>query len=153
MMTQRERPWLEVRRERLLRTFPDLMRGTIIERTRYVRQRARGRNEAEMIEALVLLLASGGKCIDDINALRADRRMCRRLDHELPSADTLRRCLYAFHDDGMNAQAQAERLPGTVAPRTRSDRTRSSPRRVAASIRAQRIVHFGRTLPWNSSTA
>ncbi len=87
----------------------------IIEDEVSIRQRARGRDEVQMIEALVVLMASGGECIDDINVLRADQGLCRLLDRTLPSADALRRFLYAFHDEALIVQAQAQRAPGTVA--------------------------------------
>lgn len=80
-----------------------------------IRQRARGHNEVHMIEALVLLLASGGECLDDINGLRADQGLCRLLDRTLPSADALRRFLYEFHDEALILHAQAQRAPGTLA--------------------------------------
>ena len=80
-----------------------------------IRQRARGRDEVQMIEALVLLMASGGECLDDITVRRADQGLCRLLDRTLPSADALRRFLYGFHDEALIVQAQAQRAPGTVA--------------------------------------
>jgi hypothetical protein len=80
-----------------------------------VRQRASGRNEVQMIEGLVVLLAAGGECIDDLNVLRADEGLCRLLDRTLPSADAARRFLYAFHEQALITQAQAQRAPGAVA--------------------------------------
>ena len=80
-----------------------------------VRQRASGRDEVAMIEGLVLLMASGGECLDDSNVLRSDKGLCRLLERTLPSADAQRRFLYAFHDEDLIAQAQAERAPGAVA--------------------------------------
>ncbi|MCK6557458.1 transposase, partial [Candidatus Binatia bacterium] len=87
----------------------------IIEDELSIRRRARGHSEVQMIEALVLLLASGGECLDDINGLRADQGLCRLLDRPLPSADALRRFLYEFHDEALILQAQAQRAPGTLA--------------------------------------
>jgi hypothetical protein len=80
-----------------------------------VRQRASGRDEVQMIEGLVLLMASGGECLDDSNVLRADKGLCRLLDRTLPSADAQRRFLYAFHEEGLIAQAQTQRAPDVVA--------------------------------------
>ncbi len=74
-----------------------------------VRGRQSGYTEAEKIEALVLLLAAGGTCVDDIRVLRADGGLRRPLGRQLPSADRLRHFLCACHDDGLIAQAQAER--------------------------------------------
>jgi hypothetical protein len=66
-----------------------------------MRQRASGYSEAEKVEALVLLLAAGGECLDDIAVLKADGGLQRLLKRELPSADTLRNFLYRFHDEGL----------------------------------------------------
>ena len=80
-----------------------------------VRERQSGYTETEKLEALVLLLAAGGDCLDDIAVLQADAGLARLLDRRLPSADTLRHFLYAFHDDQLIAQAQAARPAGQVA--------------------------------------
>jgi hypothetical protein len=80
-----------------------------------IRQRARGTNEVAMIEALIMLLAGGGECIDDMAVLRADHGLCRLLDRPLPSPDAVRRFLYAFHDPELIAQARRERGPKQVA--------------------------------------
>jgi hypothetical protein len=81
----------------------------------HVRERQHGDPEAAKVEALVLLLAAGGECLDDIRVLQADAGLARLLERTLPSADTLRHCLYAFHDDVRIAQAQAQRPPDRVA--------------------------------------
>jgi hypothetical protein len=86
----------------------------IAERVR-VRERQSGYTETEKVEALVLLLAAGGDCLDDIAVLQADGGLTRLLDRQLPAADTLRHFLYAFHDDALIAQAQAARPAGQVA--------------------------------------
>ncbi|HEX7551812.1 MAG TPA: hypothetical protein VF579_14685 [Candidatus Methylomirabilis sp.] len=64
-----------------------------------VRERQSGYREAEKIEGLVLFLAAGGDCLDDIRVLQADAGLGRLLGRTLPSADTLRHFLYACHDD------------------------------------------------------
>ncbi len=79
-----------------------------------VRERERGYSEARKVEALVMLMASGGDCFDDIEILRADRGLCR-LVGALPAADALRTFLYAFHDDELIQQAQARRAQDQVA--------------------------------------
>jgi hypothetical protein len=81
----------------------------------HVRERQSGYSEAEKIEALVLLLAAGGDCLDDIAVLQADGGLGRLLGRRFPSADTLRHFLYAFHDDALIQQAQAARPAGQVA--------------------------------------
>ncbi|MBI4540288.1 MAG: transposase [Gemmatimonadetes bacterium] len=80
-----------------------------------VRQRASGYTEAEKIEALVLLLAAGGDCLDDIAVRQADGGLGRLWGRKLPSADALRHFRYAFHADTLIAAAQAQRRPDTVA--------------------------------------
>lgn len=80
-----------------------------------VRERASGYTETEKIEALVLLLAAGGDCLDDIAVLQADGGLRRLVGRKFPSADALRHFLYAFHDDRLIARAQAQRPAGQVA--------------------------------------
>ncbi len=80
-----------------------------------VRERQSGYTEVEKVEALVLLLAAGGDCLDDIAVLQADAGLRRLLGRRLPSADRLRHFLYACHDDALIAQAQAQRPPDRVA--------------------------------------
>ncbi|MGH7752119.1 MAG: IS1380 family transposase [Gemmatimonadales bacterium] len=80
-----------------------------------VRERQSGYTEPAKVEALVLLLAAGGTCLDDIRVLQADAGLGRLLDRRLPAADTLRQFLYACHDDALRAAAQAARPPATVA--------------------------------------
>jgi hypothetical protein len=80
-----------------------------------IRERQSGYSEAEKIEALILLLAAGGDCLDDIAVLQADGGLGRLLGRRLPSADTLRHFLYACHDDALIAEAQARRPPDTIA--------------------------------------
>lgn len=87
----------------------------VIEAEVRVRQRASGYPEAAKVEALVLLLAAGGDCLDDIAVLNADAGLCRLLGGPLPAADTLRQFLYAFHDATLIEAAQAQRAPTEVA--------------------------------------
>lgn len=86
---------------------------TIRERL-HVRERESGYSEARKVEALVLLMAAGGECIDDIEVLRADAGLCR-LVGALPGADALRTFLYEFHAEELIAQAQAARKKDQVA--------------------------------------
>jgi hypothetical protein len=79
-----------------------------------VRKRKRGYSESRKVEALVLLLAAGGECVDDIGMLKADAGLCR-LVGDLPSADTLLKFLYAAHDENLIAQARAELTGDRVA--------------------------------------
>lgn len=81
----------------------------------HIRARQSGYTEAEKLEALVVLLAAGGDCLDDIAVLQADGGLGRLLERQLPSADTLRHFLYAFHDEERILAAQAQRPAGQVA--------------------------------------
>ena len=87
----------------------------VIEGAVRVRQRASGYTEVEKVEALVLLLAAGGDCVDDMAVLQADAGLGRLLGRALPSADRLRQFLYAFHDPTRIEAAQAQRAPTEVA--------------------------------------
>ena len=80
-----------------------------------IRQRARGRDEVAMIEALVMLLVAGGECLDDLAVLRADQGLCRLLGRAVPSPDAARRFLYEFHDEGLIDRARQQRAPEQVA--------------------------------------
>jgi len=54
-----------------------------------VRQRASGYREAEKVEVLVLLLAAGGDCLDDIEVLKADRGLRRERPRPVRAATRL----------------------------------------------------------------
>lgn len=99
----------------VLETMRALGLDQVIRAQVQVRERASGYTEVEKIEALVLLLAAGGDCLDDVAVLHADRGLLRLLARRLPSADALRHFLYAFHDEQLIAQAQAQRPPDRVA--------------------------------------
>jgi hypothetical protein len=99
----------------VLETLRALGLPQVIREHVHIRERQSGYTETETIEALVLLLAAGGDCLDDIAVLQADGGLGRLLERQLPSADTLRHFLYAFHDDQLIAAAQAQRPAGQVA--------------------------------------
>jgi hypothetical protein len=99
----------------VLETFRALGLEPVIRAQVRVHERQSGYPETEKVEALVLLLAAGGDCLDDIVVLQADRGLLRLLGRTLPAADTLRHFLYAFHDDALIQQAQAARPAGQVA--------------------------------------
>src|SRR4051794_35520216 len=66
-----------------------------------VKERACVHDEVAIIEAVVLMLAAGGDCLDDMKMLAADKGLCRLLERELPSPETVRNFLYAFHEDAL----------------------------------------------------
>jgi hypothetical protein len=90
--------------------------GTSVRQHVAVRERDSGYREADKVEAISLLIASGGQCLDDIGVLQSDAGLLRLLDRDsLPSANALRNFLYAFHDEALIEKAQQERPEGQVA--------------------------------------
>jgi hypothetical protein len=77
-----------------------------------VKERACVHDEVAILEALVLMLAAGGECLDDMKLLAADKGLCRLLEREMPSPETVRNFLYAFHDEGLIDDAQERLAPG-----------------------------------------
>jgi hypothetical protein len=74
----------------------------------HIRQRRAGYSEAEMVEAVVLLLAAGGECADDMATLGADKGLLALLGKtRLPSPDAVLHFLQAFHDEPLLAAARA----------------------------------------------
>jgi hypothetical protein len=81
-----------------------------------VRKYASQHSERAVFETLILSMAAGGECLDDIEVLRGDTALSRLLDMELASPDTVRRMLYACHDDKLVVKAMHEaREKGAVA--------------------------------------
>jgi hypothetical protein len=81
-----------------------------------VRKRDAGFSEAEHIEALILLLAAGGDCLEDLSVLGADGGLLRLCDKEkLPSPDAARQFLLAFHDEELLWAARRRLPPGETA--------------------------------------
>lgn len=99
----------------VIETMRGLGLDRVIESHLRIRKRSSGYSEVEKVEAMVLLLASGGDCVDDMAVLRADAGLCRLLGRQLPSADAMLSFLYAFHDEHLIARAEQRRNPGQVA--------------------------------------
>ncbi len=70
----------------------------VVEGQLTVAKRERGFSETEKLEALLLLVASGGERIEDIRTLTEDQGLVRLLDRDLPSPDALLDFLSAFDD-------------------------------------------------------
>jgi hypothetical protein len=79
-----------------------------------IQKRNRGYSDARKVESLVLLMAAGGECVDDIKMLKGDAGLCR-LAGEFPSADRLLSFLYAFHDEALIERARAQLTGDRVA--------------------------------------
>jgi hypothetical protein len=60
----------------VLDTMRALALEEVIGREIKVRKRRRGYSDARKVESLVLLMAAGGECVDDIEMLRADAGRC-----------------------------------------------------------------------------
>jgi hypothetical protein len=98
----------------VLETMRSLGLDRVIGERLHVRERESGYSEARKVEALVMLMAAGGDCIDDIEVLKSDAGLCR-LVGMLPGADALRTFLYTFHAGELIAEAQAARKKDQVA--------------------------------------
>jgi hypothetical protein len=73
-----------------------------------LRVRQRGFAEYAKLQALVLRLAAGGECVEDVRLLAGDAGLARLLGGEVPSPDTLYDFLAACHDEAALAQRPAE---------------------------------------------
>ena len=80
-----------------------------------IRQRNNGTTDSQKAEGVVLLMASGGTCLSDIEKLRADKGLERLLDYRLPSEQALWNFFNAFHDDALVEEARDRLRPGDIA--------------------------------------
>ncbi len=81
----------------------------------HLQQRNAGLSDYQKIESVVLLMAAGGDCYDDMAVLRADAGLQRLLGYRLPSPDSLRSFANAFHDEQLIVQAKSRLRPPAVA--------------------------------------
>lgn len=68
-----------------------------------LRARQRGYEEFDKLQALVLVQAAGGDCVEDVRILARDAGLVRLLARPLPSPDALHDFLGAFHDEAQVA--------------------------------------------------
>lgn len=80
-----------------------------------VRERRSGASDADKVEDVLLLLAKGGECVSDVEALREDEGLCRLLGRKPSSQDAVLAFLYKFHDDALIEKAKAELPKDRVA--------------------------------------
>ncbi|MFQ5891070.1 MAG: IS1380 family transposase [Gemmatimonadota bacterium] len=115
----------------------------VVEGQLTVAKRERGFSETEKLEALLLLVASGGDRIEDIRILTEDQGLVRLLNRELPSPDALLDFLSAFDDrQGGAGRPQTEKawVPPEPAPLmglfevNRALVARAAPQTTAATI-------------------
>lgn len=80
-----------------------------------LQQRDSGLTDYQKLESVVVLMAAGGDCYDDMRVLAADEGLQRLIGYELPSPDAVRAYANAFHDEGLIQQARDKRPRGAVA--------------------------------------
>lgn len=86
-----------------------------VQREVQTKSRQRGFDEATFVESFLVLNALGGECLEDFDRLREDSGLASMLGHVVPSPEAARKFLYAFHDEGLIAAAQAARGPDETA--------------------------------------
>jgi hypothetical protein len=60
------------------------------------------------VKTVVLTMAAGGDCLDDVRMLRDDGALARLLQMRIPSPESVRQFLYEFHDESLMEAAQRE---------------------------------------------
>jgi hypothetical protein len=69
-----------------------------------LRVRQRGYGEFDQLQAIVLIQAAGGDCVEDVRVLARDAGLARLLHRRFPSPDALHDFLARFHDEAQMAQ-------------------------------------------------
>jgi hypothetical protein len=69
-----------------------------------LRTRQRGYAEFDKLQAIVLIQAAGGDCVEDVRVLARDAGLTRLLHRRFPSPDALHDFLARFHDEAQMAQ-------------------------------------------------
>ena len=78
-------------------------------------RRGMGREiQDQKVESIVVLMAGGGDCYDDMAVLRSDEGLQRLLGYSLPSPDSVRAFVNAFHNEQLIEQAKAGRGPNAM---------------------------------------
>lgn len=72
-----------------------------------LRVRQRGYAEFDKLQAIVLIQAAGGECVEDVRVLARDAGLPRLLHRRFPSPDALHDFLARFHDEAQLAQRPA----------------------------------------------
>jgi len=71
-----------------------------------MRRRQRGHTEFDKLQAIVLLLAAGGDCVEDVRKLREDVALSKLLLRPAPSPDALHQFLSLFHDESQESHRE-----------------------------------------------
>jgi hypothetical protein len=90
------------------RAFRSLGGPRLCDRHVRVKARSRGFTAGQQVESLVLLHASGGDCMQDMESLRQDGGVTKMLGYAAPSQRCVAGFLEAFHDAEKVAQARAQ---------------------------------------------
>lgn len=69
-----------------------------------LRTRQRGYAEFDKLQAIILIQAAGGDCVEDVRVLARDAGLTRLLHRRFPSPDALHDFLARFHDEAQMAQ-------------------------------------------------
>ena len=85
------------------RVFRSLKVPELIEANLQFKQRQRGLMEAQMAESLILLMALGGDCPEDVPLLHQDLLLSNALGYALPKVTAVRSFLEKFHDEKLEA--------------------------------------------------
>ncbi len=94
-------------------TMQMLAVGELVTEHVHIRKRDSGYSETEHAEALVLMLAAGGECLDDMALLGADSGLLELLQKpSWPSADAARQFLLGFHDEKLMDKGRATMAAG-----------------------------------------
>jgi len=95
------------------RVFRSLKLPGLIEANLWVKQRKRGLESAQYIEALALLHVAGGDCMSDMQRLRDDQGVEKILGYQAPSSRAVGDFLERFHDpaqiEAAERQAQGQK--------------------------------------------
>jgi len=99
----------------VVQTFRSLGLPVHVQQHVHIKERARGYDEATMVESFVILNAVGGECFEDFQRLREDPGLSEMIGHGIPSPEAARQFLYQFHDEEKIAEAQQGRSGEEIA--------------------------------------
>ena len=99
----------------VVQTFRSLGLPLSVRQHLRVKQRARGYDEATMVESFVILNAVGGECFDDFQRLREDPGLREMIGHGIPSPEAARQFLYQFHEEEKIEEAKRLRSGEQIA--------------------------------------
>lgn len=99
----------------VVQTFRSLGLPLAVRQHIRIKQRARGYDEATMVESFVILNAVGGECFDDFQRLREDPGLSEMIGHGIPSPEAARQFLYQFHEEKKIEEAKRLRTGEQIA--------------------------------------